>query len=328
MELGEIQHRLKAPTESKSFDCKAALTLDTSSPDGSDSAMEIVRDMCAMANSGGGVIVLGVDDTPSSGLVVSGMGQTQLASWDATLLGDQIRSKIQPDIGFELRRIPVDNVEVLAIDVKNFDTVPHVCSSGYDRQARVSGDRRLLIPGRFYIRTDAAQTTHVKNYQESVQLFNTVVDRRKSEIAAANADPFAGKACLLIREVGGVTSYGANPVETNLDIVNIGRVTARNAVVRFSTTDDKAISLIYPSLPRDLLVDKPTSYGFRIGRPNSASDIRHIVVTMTWADEKGKDSATYEVEYIPRGDEWQRVIHHDTARLGSVCSAFAGDPTS
>ncbi len=120
---------LRQDHESRSVDYKAAMVWDTKA--GKAACCGIVKDILAMANSGGGLIILGVDELRDKSFRRSGVPSSMLPSWETTRVNSFVQTYADPPINVLVRRFTDTDLTFIALDVPSFPNVPHICVSAY-----------------------------------------------------------------------------------------------------------------------------------------------------------------------------------------------------
>ncbi len=132
VEMTQFDKHLRAARtrkrESKTLDFKARLDVNSTRD-----WVELVKDLVAMANSGGGVIVVGVNDNGT----VSGSGVSALIAYDSAKVTDKIaRYTGQQYSDFEIHEVARDDAKVAAIVLHGVDVpMAFVREGGYDDDA-------------------------------------------------------------------------------------------------------------------------------------------------------------------------------------------------
>ena len=91
---------------------------------------EIAKDVIAMANFGGGIIVGGVQET-TSGYDFIGMPEQSLQVFDSTALNDFLKSYCDPPINTTTRKISIDDKVYGFVVVPGFADQPHIITKDY-----------------------------------------------------------------------------------------------------------------------------------------------------------------------------------------------------
>lgn len=135
MDVGEIVNR---GYESKDLDYKQATFWKETDK---AACCELVKDILAMANTGGGFIVLGVEER-NEGFNFLGMSHEQLATFDTTRLNNFVQRYADPPINTRLIK---HEEKFVVIVVPAFSETPHLCVKDYEG---------VLRTHTLYIRTD------------------------------------------------------------------------------------------------------------------------------------------------------------------------------
>lgn len=140
-----------------------------------------------MANTGGGWIVLGVDDKthrPDHSL-----SPTISATYDTTQLSDAVDSITQGNQPIRLAVFKLAHPETQAIhpmiQVRGFERTPFVCRS---TKTAPSGKSPILQEGKVYIRRPGAATSELQRLADWEDLLSRCVSQRRDELLAQFAD--------------------------------------------------------------------------------------------------------------------------------------------
>ncbi len=162
----EVEEILSLGHELRSFEAKSPGDL-------SDKAYcaKIARAAMAMGNlRDGGLVCLGIDDSQLS-TMKPGLSQKQLDDWsDYDNVNDALSRFSEPPVAFRLDALTLSNgVQVVVLDVAEFDQVPHVCKKDYPNE---------LQSGATYVRPRGKpQSLAVPNVAEMRELLDLAVTK-------------------------------------------------------------------------------------------------------------------------------------------------------
>jgi hypothetical protein len=91
---------------------------------------EITKDVIAMANSGGGLLIGGVSEEPA-GFRRKGMPEGSLEAFDSTALNDFANNYSDPPINATTRKVTVEGKTYGIVIVPEFDRQPHIVIKDY-----------------------------------------------------------------------------------------------------------------------------------------------------------------------------------------------------
>jgi hypothetical protein len=139
--------------EDRNNDYKAAMAWDEKSP----ACIELVKDVLALANSGGGHLIIGVGET-STGFDFTGLTGDQPGTWDLTRLSNKVNAYADPAVRLTVQTATCDGRPFVLIRVMPFDSIPHICIKEYTKDGK-----RILSTGTFYVRTHGGETVPVQD---------------------------------------------------------------------------------------------------------------------------------------------------------------------
>jgi DNA-binding response OmpR family regulator len=128
---------------------------------------ELARDMIAMANTGGGTIIIGVQEE-RDGFSVQGAANAR--DLDATKIGDAVRAYTGSVVKFTSRPVNVRGALCAAVTVSATD--------GTIALAQRANQDAGLFTGRIYIRTSDARTTELSDPVQLAELLERAVEQR------------------------------------------------------------------------------------------------------------------------------------------------------
>jgi hypothetical protein len=155
-------HSLRQDHETRDVDYKAAMAWDTKA--GKASCCGVVKDILAMANSGGGLIIFGVDELPDKSFQRSGAPSVMLPSWETTRVNNFVQTYADPPINVLVRRFTDNGLTFIALDVPSFPNVPHICITDYPKE---------LLRFALYVRTANNESAPIGSSAD----FNVIIEQ-------------------------------------------------------------------------------------------------------------------------------------------------------
>ncbi|HEV8619885.1 MAG TPA: ATP-binding protein [Nitrospiraceae bacterium] len=199
MTLDEIATLIHRRAETAHVDYKAGFEWNK---EHRDHQLEFIRDMIAMANTqDGGTLILGVEDGTYN---LIGVSAEILASLDQSYVGQMLYDYSAPKLSFELQKTEVDKIDVVVIQISEFNDVPILCT---DTAFGKNPTKPILRRGAVYIRNEAAQTEEVSSDHEMRQLLNRAVLKRGDELLRSFERIVKGKPIAASDET--LSRYGA-----------------------------------------------------------------------------------------------------------------------
>lgn len=171
-DIENFEELVKRGVESEVLDYKGPMNFRSI---GRTGQAKIARHMTALANTGGGHIVIGVgEDASGHPSVYSGLDAAEAHSFDPSNVGPVINHLIEPPIDFVIERPLVDGKRYAIITVRPFNFIPHVCAQGVAPE---------LQQGVFYIRTGEAASRPACRAIEMQELLNRALFKQKAKLA-------------------------------------------------------------------------------------------------------------------------------------------------
>jgi DNA-binding response OmpR family regulator len=168
---------VEAKTEQTGVDYKRELDLGNKRQ-----RAELARDMIAMANTGGGTIIIGVQEE-RDGFSVKGAANAR--DLDPTKVGDAVRGYVGSVVKFSSRVVSVQGALCAAISVSATD--------GTIALAQKSNQEAGLFTGRIYVRTSDARTTELTDPVQLAELLERAVEQRlRRVVSIATGKPTEG----------------------------------------------------------------------------------------------------------------------------------------
>ena len=176
MTTKELARLIARDQESKDVEFKGSMAWDESDK---RACCEIVKDILAMANTGGGAIIVGVEehtDRVPRYAVEGGLTEAQLSSFEATRLNNFVRRYADPPVNTALRPHLIDGRRLVEIGVPDFPNVPHVCTRDFPE---------VLRDFTLYVRTDATESAPIRSSGDMHVLIEHATRKREGAIAEA-----------------------------------------------------------------------------------------------------------------------------------------------
>jgi predicted HTH transcriptional regulator len=135
-ERDPIVHR---GAESRDFDYKRPMAWKS----GDYACVGLVCDILAMANTGGGQIVIGVAEADAGGWDWQGLSEDDARTWDQTDVANVVNGRYaDPSVDFTLIHRKVAGKPYIVIAIQPFARVPHICRRSCEKGR---GQRRRPI---------------------------------------------------------------------------------------------------------------------------------------------------------------------------------------
>lgn len=157
---------VRVGTESRWLDYKRTIDLD----DKKQRAC-VAKDVLAFANSGGGSIVVGMDESAPGVFMPVGVSDLQAQRLEVSRLNDALRRYTGTELSVQSRRFWWQSKLFIVISIP-----PCVGTIALAREEHADAG---LFPGRIYVRNDAAQSAEVRDATTLAKLIERVVKERK-----------------------------------------------------------------------------------------------------------------------------------------------------
>lgn len=183
------QRLVTSPSERRDVDYKSSAPFD-----GNDSyTLKLIRHIQGMANSDGGWLVIGFDETSGAPPKLDPNHTDGVcSSYDPTQVSRRVNSyvargqRIRLTIYFEAN--PETGARHPVIQVEGFDRLPYICRS--NQEASDTGER-ILRQGAVYLRRPSAETSEVSTPEDWGDLINRCVRLRRDEFLTEFRELFA-----------------------------------------------------------------------------------------------------------------------------------------
>lgn len=163
---------LRRGVESKELDYKGPCAWEK---DDKKARCELVKDILAMANTKGGFIVIGVNETPT-GFSFDGLTEEQCKSFETTRLNDFVQKYADPPINTRVIKHESGGRHFVIIEVPRFPDTPHICQTSFEG---------VLASGRVYVRTDNNASAPIENASDMRAIIEHAVRNRGDQLLAS-----------------------------------------------------------------------------------------------------------------------------------------------
>lgn len=174
---------LDYPGETPDVDYKAAMPFKADD----DFALDLVRHILAMANAGGGHIVIGFkEDASKAPQPDPAMGDAIAASYDPSTLAAHVEKYIlgTDKISLRIHKDSHGGKVYVFIDVDSFERRPFFCGS----TKKNTRGQEALKEGVLYVRTTSARTVEIASPEEWDRLITLCVQRQQDDLLVRFAD--------------------------------------------------------------------------------------------------------------------------------------------
>jgi CheY-like chemotaxis protein len=151
--------------ESKDLDYKKDIDFDSR-----ESRASLAKDVIAMANSGGGTVIIGVSEIKAGRFEKTGLSEERLADYETTKLGNALKKYIGSVISVTAKRIKYRSKNYIIIKVPSCDST--IAMALCDNEAA------KLYQGRIYVRTNSAESIEVHESIEIARLIEKLVESK------------------------------------------------------------------------------------------------------------------------------------------------------
>ena len=168
----ELKNLLLRLYESKELDFKGPMAWN-----GNDkkACCEIIKDILAMANTKGGFIVIGVEDT-KSGFNRIGLTPEQNASFQSEEINRFVQRYAEPPINTTLSKLKDDGKSFVIISIPQFNSIPHICKIDFPG---------VLTKPTLYVRTDNNESAPIATTSDFHALIESAISKREQSILTA-----------------------------------------------------------------------------------------------------------------------------------------------
>lgn len=155
---------LKMGTETQTLDYKEDLDLSTK-----PSRASFAKDVIAMANNAGGVIVIGVAERSPGEFELVGLSEDRLRLFETSQINKAIRGFISPHVAITSRRVHMRSKTFIFVEVPESDCLV---------MAAQQNDEADLYLGRVYGRTPAAESAELRDSADVQKIIDKLVSNQ------------------------------------------------------------------------------------------------------------------------------------------------------
>ena len=136
--------------------------------------VRVIRAVLALANtSGGGAVVIGVNEVGNGTLEPKGLTDVELASWRSDLTHDAIRPYTDPQPEVRVEEVSLDGRRYVVLRVSEFTEVPILC-----RKSDTLDGEVVLREGACYVRAIMkSESVEVASYAQMRELMDLATEK-------------------------------------------------------------------------------------------------------------------------------------------------------
>lgn len=161
-----IEKLIKNPVESDEVDFKVKA-------DEENEIRELVKDILAMSNNGGGYIIIGIEDKSGS---IIGIDPATHNDLEVTKISQRVQKYTDERIMLETYIHEYSSKKLYIICVKGIDSYPHILNKNLDK----SGGTQIAQAGTIFIRKHAA-SKNVTNTSDLRKIIDTCIEVKKED---------------------------------------------------------------------------------------------------------------------------------------------------
>ena len=151
---------------------------------------KLIRTIAALANVGGGCLVIGYNEQLSGDARFEGLTPEHLATWDVTKVARDVNNHIKPSIDLKVQSVRDEQrkIDFVIVHVPPHGSIPHLCIK--DAGKNEAGLRSSAL----YYRNHNKETTEIGSPEDWLELLNRLIILRKEEIRRLMASALSGSA--------------------------------------------------------------------------------------------------------------------------------------
>lgn len=146
-----------------------------------DTQFELTKDILCFANSGGGYIIIGVDESgKTEEEKFTGVDEDHIETWDVTKVLNTVSGFSSSPIDLNLIPVPDEtkNRMFLVLNIPSHGSAPHVCM----KNKQDSKGKRILRKGAIYSRTNKKSCEEISDPTEVAELIRRCVLKDKEKL--------------------------------------------------------------------------------------------------------------------------------------------------
>jgi hypothetical protein len=179
MANGRYEAVIRGATETRNIDFKAAMHWSNAPL---CARLEILRDVAAMANAGGGYIVIGRDEPHH---ITGSVTPEEAASFDPTKVNSTVHRYLTPPHECRVEPETVGADTLVVIEVPEFETSPLIFREVGNCGKPPCTRGPHFLPGDVFVRTKAQESRRVTGSEEMGDIVNRAVRKRQDELVTA-----------------------------------------------------------------------------------------------------------------------------------------------
>lgn len=170
--MDELERVIYLGKETKAVDYKGPIAWVESDK---KACCELVKDILAMANHGGGYLVIGVEEV-AAGFSHVGLTSEQLESYDTTRLNRFVQNYADPPINCTVVKKESNGKTFVVVEVPGFPDTPHICQKDFPQ---------VLQSHCLYVRTDNNESAPIKSSASFRALIDLAIRKRQDMLLGA-----------------------------------------------------------------------------------------------------------------------------------------------
>jgi predicted HTH transcriptional regulator len=135
----------------------------------------LIKDILAMANTLGGLIVTGVSEN-ASGFSLDGLSPEHNASFDTSRVNRFMQNYSDPPVNALLKKIEQDGKMFAVIEVPRFPDTPHICQEDFPG---------VLNAGTLYVRSDNNESVAIRSSADFRLIIEQAIRNRSESLLSA-----------------------------------------------------------------------------------------------------------------------------------------------